>query len=464
MKVTNWRRKILASLVASGAVAPGVGYALDIPLGDPSFELYPVSASTGYAYAGNPFGAYRPTSPWVDDQENPNGLGQDNGNSNWLYTAEYAERAAVNKRPAPRTGIQAMHGLDGNYNSQELPNLFEAGKTYTFSIWAQNDVTLDQGDGVGIYIFNGNVPFSAANSLASNFFTTTVAHRVQGMTQAQSQANWGQLSISHTVLTGAPEIGKPIGVGFRAFRDSAVDDARLTVDDAATQVLVLEVNTTNGQVRLRNQTTGAVNIDYYEIKSTGNALNVAGWNSLKDQNLVGFPAGNGTGNGWEEAGGSGPGVLSESYLISNSSFAAGTNIGLGGAFNVGGAQDLQFSYGKVPNLGNPTGDYNNDGAVGAADYALWRNGGPLFNDPTPGVQPGDYDVWKANFGTQGGFTGPGELTTGFVRYVTSFSGAASGSSVVPEPTSLFLVGIGLGVLAVGSRRRVDDDAPSSVTI
>ena len=37
---------------------------------------------------------------------------------------------------------------------------------------------------------------------------------------------------------------------------------------------------------------------------SGNTLNTASWTSLQDQNLAGFPAGNGTGNGWEEDGGS----------------------------------------------------------------------------------------------------------------------------------------------------------------
>jgi hypothetical protein len=44
------------------------------------------------------------------------------------------------------------------------------------------------------------------------------------------------------------------------------------------------------------------------------------------------------------------------------------------------------------------GDFNNNGTVDAADYVLWRNGGPLANDPTPGVQPDDYNYWRANFG------------------------------------------------------------------
>jgi hypothetical protein len=44
------------------------------------------------------------------------------------------------------------------------------------------------------------------------------------------------------------------------------------------------------------------------------------------------------------------------------------------------------------------GDYNGNGVVDAADYVLWRNGGPLQNDATPGIQPEDYNVWRANFG------------------------------------------------------------------
>ena len=69
------------------------------------------------------------------------------------------------------------------------------------------------------------------------------------------------------------------------------------------------------------------------------------------------------------------------------------------------------------------GDYNNNGKVDAADYVLWRNGGPLQNEVnTPGtVDPTDYDAWKARFGN------------------TSGAGSLSGSSSVPEPTSLLLV-------------------------
>jgi hypothetical protein len=48
------------------------------------------------------------------------------------------------------------------------------------------------------------------------------------------------------------------------------------------------------------------------------------------------------------------------------------------------------------------GDFNNDGVVSAADYAVWRKASPtatLPNDDTPGVvDSSDYADWRANFG------------------------------------------------------------------
>ena len=82
------------------------------------------------------------------------------------------------------------------------------------------------------------------------------------------------------------------------------------------------------------------------------------------------------------------------------------------------------------------GDYNNNGVVDAADYVLWRNGGPLQNDPTPGVQdPEDYTFWRSRFGAD-----------------TPIGPGLSAGSAVPEPTTSLL---GLVALAgaVGLLRR-----------
>jgi hypothetical protein len=96
---------------------------------------------------------------------------------------------------------------------------------------------------------------------------------------------------------------------------------------------------------------------------------------------------------------------------------------------------LMSRQGDVGPSGGP-GDYNNDGAVDAADYVTWRKNLGQFvtlpNDLTPGVvgQP-DYDVWQTNFGRTAG------------------SGGAL-SAAVPEPTSLVLLTLGL---ALGLLRR-----------
>ena len=56
----------------------------------------------------------------------------------------------------------------------------------------------------------------------------------------------------------------------------------------------------------------------------------------------------------------------------------------------------------------PTGDYNNNGNVDAADYTRWRDNlnsttANLPNDPTPTiVNQADYTTWKTNFGQTNG--------------------------------------------------------------
>ena len=71
--------------------------------------------------------------------------------------------------------------------------------------------------------------------------------------------------------------------------DGYIDNVDVRVKAATSELMYLEVNTTIGQVRLRNQTGANVNFDYYEITSATNALNATAWNSLQDQNLAGFP-------------------------------------------------------------------------------------------------------------------------------------------------------------------------------
>jgi hypothetical protein len=141
-------------------------------------------------------------------------------------------------------------------------------------------------------------------------------------------------------------------------------------------LLTLEVNTTNGTTRLINDSGEPIEFDFYTIGSAAEALNPGGspadangngrvdgedllilqrtnlgliplweeefgtagaggpgWTSLQDQNLPGFPAGNGSGNGWEQSGGSGTSVLTEAYLSGSSVLGDGQSVSLGAAYN-----------------------------------------------------------------------------------------------------------------------------------
>ncbi len=123
---------------------------------------------------------------------------------------------------------------------------------------------------------------------------------------------------------------------------------------------------------------------------------------------------------------------------------------LGGAFaNLAlGTTPAGFTFNLVDNVANTSvdlsvtstvvgvpGDYNNNGVVDAADYVLWRNGGPLQNEVVTigSVTPEDYTEWRARFGN------------------TSGSGSALGAGAVPEPATVTLLWVVLGSLYIARR-------------
>ena len=264
MKVTNWKSKVASALLAAGIALPSA-HAVNIPLGDPSFEAFSVLGFGGvgsqYAYANQ----YRPTSAWVDDQDhNASPYIQDDSKSNWLYSAGYAELAT--KRAAPRTGVQAMHGFF-KYSTQETAAVFEAGKTYTFSIYSQGDfnatgVGTNSSSRVFLYIFNGNLPFSEANALASDRYSVIdnnnpgpadFVNRDPSWTAAQSQAGWTKISLSYTAPLSGPVLGAPVGVGFWAADDACLDDASLTATPEPATAILAGAGATGLAVRRRRK-------------------------------------------------------------------------------------------------------------------------------------------------------------------------------------------------------------------
>jgi hypothetical protein len=121
-----------------------------------------------------------------------------------------------------------------------------------------------------------------------------------------------------------------------------------------------------------------------------------------------------------------------------------------------------------------SGDYNNDGAVNAADYVLWRklNGGAgtLKNDGIGGtIGPAQYDEWRAQF-ANGATTGLlGTFYAGYRENILDLSGnfstarpptfdmigspgAGTLTTAVPEPGTIGLALIGMFAALAGRRR------------
>ena len=100
----------------------------------------------------------------------------------------------------------------------------------------------------------------------------------------------------------------------------------------------------------------------------------------------------------------------------------------------------------APPITSPTGDYNGDEVVDAADYVLWRDtldqpavppGSGADGDESGTIDAPDYDFWRARFGNVVGGTG---------------SGLAS-ISALPEPTAVLQLIGGLLLVRFSIRKR-----------
>ncbi len=148
----------------------------------------------------------------------------------------------------------------------------------------------------------------------------------------------------------------------------------------------------------------------------------------------------GAGNQWQR------------FTMDFTASAALTTISLSGQSTQGGAYiGLDNAAVEFLAAGTIPGDYNNNGNVDAADYAIWRDklgtSTPLPNDPIGGtIGSAQFNQWRTHFNQ------------------TAAAGMIIGSSV-PEPTSALLLGAGAVCLAtgrwLGKCRQRTSDASSS---
>jgi hypothetical protein len=231
--------------------------------------------------------------------------------------------------------------------------------------------------------------------------------------------------------------------------NSAIVNAVVNYTNPIFNNLVLDVNRSSGNITLKNESSVAVQIEAYTIKSVAGSLNIA-WNGLSD-----------TVANWQKNVGT-PNALAELSSMNTSTgnplapltINGGASFDLGTAFNIGGTEDLAFSFllttdtagngfaGAIRYVGGGglVGDYNGDGFVNLADYTVWRDTlGSTTDLAADGnnngsIEAGDYNLWKSNFGSSSG------------------SLAAVSSAQVPEPSTVVLLTL-LATVGFVARRR-----------
>jgi len=219
---------------------------------------------------------------------------------------------------------------------------------------------------------------------------------------------------------------------------------KLVGTDAQNQLELL-VDPTTGEARVKNGSAFGATIEGYSILSSSGSLRPGDgfWHSLTDQNTA----------GWVEAGPA-TDALSELNPESQMLVASGGSFSLGAPFNPAGVQDLTFEFQIKNNAAVTTGivmygpllagDFNRNGAVDAADYALWRkmNGQQVARGASADgngdglIDNTDYQLWRSNFGNS-----------------SSGGGAMGGNETVPEPESIVFMSLSAAQIFVFQRRR-----------
>lgn len=115
------------------------------------------------------------------------------------------------------------------------------------------------------------------------------------------------------------------------------------------------------------------------------------------------------------------------------------------SWTVGAGGGYAYTRAEPPTVPTPTGDYNHNGTVDAADYVVWRHtltqaavpaGSGADGSGNGTIDADDYTFWRQRFGNAAGL---------------------GASAAVPEPaaTAMLLVGIGFCAATQDSRRRIE---------
>lgn len=298
--------------------------------------------------------------------------------------------------------------------------LFDEPQFGISSVNVQNYLANDGGWWGPTDVISGGNPLSPSD-LTAPLVQITSNGGVSWTTVAGVSSNYVTLYTGVARGTGFPDATSGPLASFSFFPQNGINGIRLLGNGAGpadgngfigvnefevigiAQDLALEVNLATGMVRLTNDVHSNISLDFYQITSASLSLNIDRWNSLENPqgNPANFPSGNGSGNGWEELGNLGSGIVAESFLQGSSALAPGESVNLGFLFE-GGDQDLMLRYRTASgqfcdvaaiSVEGSAGDFDWDNDVDGADFLAWQRG----NSPNPGSS-GDLAAWQANYG------------------------------------------------------------------
>ena len=500
MKIVNFRRRVAAALVACAIFVPINAVAGELQTNlvvNPSFEEVD-PADVGF------FDSVRILDwPEATDDGDP----ADDG-----FAYNYSQKNSGVPAPPGAGDFHFTGGANTVGGQPTLTQEIDVSGGATGDLIAAGNAAYDLRGFFSTYrtqLESGSVRVQFLNGARMELGSDEIggATFLAGLPIVNGQVFWGQDAAAGTLPAGtATVVLDVIPNGSAGSYDAYVDLIDFRVgglpDDVALQ---LSVDSSTGRTQIENLTEAGFDLNYYEITSGSGALRSESWNSLQDQDFEGSGGNSGTGDGWEEAGGSGSHVLSESYLQGSSIFAAGETINLGVAFDPIGEQDLIFRYGLADGLllhgvvefttggpvinidfnddgdvdtvdidalvseiiasaNNANFDLNGDAAVDGNDLDQWRGEAATANGFAEAFLLGDANLdgsvnagdlnalglswlqspnaWSAGDFTADGVANASDLNVLGINWLKTISTAAATQSV-PEPSSLLLIWIGI---------------------
>ncbi len=167
---------------------------------------------------------------------------------------------------------------------------------------------------------------------------------------------------------------------FRVY-DTALTDFEVAELAGMPNNLSLEVDPLTGAGLIRNRSEVDIPLSYYELTSSTGSIDASGWAGVHQQQRVGFPGGNGVGDGWEALGVATAAGLAEGWPLGESVLGAGEWFPVGAVYDPAMPQELDFVFQQGASFRNgsvvftaagPAGDFDLDGKTDTADLQRWQ--------------------------------------------------------------------------------------------